>query len=168
MQQLSLPEPPQIKEEQELWTNQEEEQLQGLQSETTDSIFTSPSVKRDSDQEGSVVFSHLDQAVQVDNRDGDSLPTNTTEEQIKAELHIQDSAAPEPGSDSQLLSVVAADCPASQSLEEHGGVLPLQETINSTITQVRSAVPGGERPQGSPTGVKVHQCQKCSKRFSFV
>ena len=40
VQQLSLPEPPQIKEEQELWTSQEEEQLQGLQSETTDSMFT--------------------------------------------------------------------------------------------------------------------------------
>ncbi|XP_046897564.1 uncharacterized protein LOC124481556 isoform X2 [Hypomesus transpacificus] len=40
VQQLSPPEPPQIKEEQELWTSQEEDQLQGLQSETTDSIFT--------------------------------------------------------------------------------------------------------------------------------
>ncbi|XP_046899788.1 uncharacterized protein LOC124483395 isoform X3 [Hypomesus transpacificus] len=40
VQQLSLPEPPQIKEEQELWTSQEEEQLQGLMSETTDSMFT--------------------------------------------------------------------------------------------------------------------------------
>ena len=43
MQQLSLLEPPQIKEEQELWTSQEEEQLQGLQSETTDPIFTEES-----------------------------------------------------------------------------------------------------------------------------
>ena len=40
VQQLSLPEPPQIKEEQELWSSQEEEQLQGLQSETTESMFT--------------------------------------------------------------------------------------------------------------------------------
>ena len=53
VQQLSLPEPPQIKEEQELWTSQEEEQLQGLQSETTHSMFTSTSVKHDWDQEGS-------------------------------------------------------------------------------------------------------------------
>ncbi|XP_067088229.1 zinc finger and SCAN domain-containing protein 2-like isoform X3 [Osmerus mordax] len=167
VQHLSLLEPPQIKEEQELWTSQEEEQLQGLKSETTDSIFISLSVKHDSDHDGSVECSHLDQAVQVENREGDSLPTNTTEEQIKAEPHLQDFAAPEPGSDSQPLSVVAPDCPAAQSLEEHGGVMPLRETINSTITQLHSAVPGGKMPHASPTGVKVHQCQKCSKRFSI-
>ncbi|XP_062304920.1 zinc finger protein 287-like [Osmerus eperlanus] len=159
VQQLSLPEPPQIKEEQELWTSQEEEQLQGLKSETTDSIFTSLSVKRDSDQEGSSECSPLVQTVKVEDREGDSLPTNTTEEQIKPEPDVQDSAAPELGSDSQPLSVVAPDCHAAQSLEEHGGVLPLRETINSTITQVHSAVPGGKMPQASPTGVKVHQCQ---------
>ncbi|XP_062304710.1 zinc finger protein 436-like isoform X1 [Osmerus eperlanus] len=167
VQQLSLPEPPQIKEEQELWTSQEEEQLQGLQSETTDSMFTSLSVEHDCDQEGSSECSHVDQTVKVENREGDSLPINKTEEQIKTEPHVQDYAAPEPGSDSQPLSVVAPDCPAAQSLEEHGGVMPLRETINSTITQVHSAVPGGKMPQGSPTGVKVHQCQECSKTFSL-
>ncbi|XP_067088232.1 histone-lysine N-methyltransferase PRDM9-like [Osmerus mordax] len=166
VKQLSLPEPPQIKEKQELWTSQEEEQLQGLKSETTDFIFTSLGVKRDSDQEGSSECSHVDQTVKVEDREGDSLPTNTTEEQIKAEPHVQDSA--ESGSDSQPLSVVAPDCPAAQSLEEeeHGGVLPLRETINSTVTQVHSAVPGGTMPQASTTGVKVHKCQECSKLFS--
>ncbi|XP_046881737.1 uncharacterized protein LOC124471310 isoform X3 [Hypomesus transpacificus] len=43
VQQLSFPETPQIKEEQVLWTSQEEEQLQGLQSETADSILTQES-----------------------------------------------------------------------------------------------------------------------------
>ncbi|XP_067115179.1 oocyte zinc finger protein XlCOF22-like [Osmerus mordax] len=154
VQQLSLPEPPQIKEEQELWTSQEEEQLQGLQSETTDSILTSLSVKCDSDQDGSVECSHL---VQVEIREGDCLPTNTTEKQIKAEPHVQHSAAPEPGSDSQPLSVVAPDCSAAQSLEEekHGGVMLLQNR-----TQNNEALPRDNRPQGSHTGEKLHQCQQ--------
>ncbi|XP_046872833.1 uncharacterized protein LOC124464942 isoform X3 [Hypomesus transpacificus] len=159
VQQLSLLEPPQIKEEQELWTSQEEEQLQGLKSETTDSILTSSSVDCDSDQEGSIECSHLDKAVQVDNREGDSLPTNTTEEQIKAESHVEDSAAPEPGSDSQPLSVVAPDCPAAQSLveEEHGGVMPLLETVKSSRKR-KNTLPMEGTPQGSHTGEKPHQC----------
>ncbi|XP_067115176.1 zinc finger and SCAN domain-containing protein 2-like [Osmerus mordax] len=159
VQQLSLPEPPQIKEEQELWTSQEEEQLQGLQSETTDSIFTSLSWKRDSDQEGSVEFSHLFHIVKVEDREGDSLPTNTTEK-IKAEIHVQDSAAPEPGSDSQPLSVVAPDCPAAQSLEEHGGVMLFQNR-----TQNNEALPRDNRPQGSHTGKTIYQCKQCNRTF---
>ncbi|XP_067115194.1 zinc finger protein 300-like [Osmerus mordax] len=162
VQQLSLPEPPQIKEEQDLWTSQEEELLQGLQSETTDSIFTSSSVKHDSDQKGSSECSHVFQIVKVDDREGDSLPTNTTEEQIKAEPHVQDFAAPEPHSDSQPLSVVAPDCPAAQSLEEeeHGGMMLLQNR-----TQNNEARPRDNRPQGSHTE-KPHQCQQCKRQFA--
>ncbi|XP_062304738.1 zinc finger protein 184-like [Osmerus eperlanus] len=187
VQQLSLLEPPQIKEEQELWTSQEEEQLQGLKSETTDSILTSPSVKCDSDQDGSVECSHLDQAVQVDNREGDSLHTNTTEEQIKAETHVQDSPAPEPGSDSQPLSVVDQsfsiletleskrtreneavswdslfqECSVAPDCPADGGVMLLQNR-----TQNNEALPRDNRPQGSHTGKTIHQCQQCNKRFA--
>ncbi|XP_062304739.1 zinc finger protein 391-like [Osmerus eperlanus] len=159
VQQLSLPEPPQIKEEQELWTSQEEELLQGLQSETTGSILISSSVEHDSDQEGSSECSHLVQIVKVEDR-GDPLPTNTTEEQIKAEPRVQDSAAPELGSDSQPLSVVAPDCPAAQSLEEHGRVMLLQNR-----TQNNEALPRDNRPQGSHTRKTIHQCQQCNRTF---
>ncbi|XP_062311558.1 zinc finger protein 23-like [Osmerus eperlanus] len=168
VQQLSLLEPPQIKEEQELWTSQEEEQLQGLQSETKDSISTSSSVGHDWDQDGFSECSHLDQAVQVDNREGDSLPTNTTEEQIKAETHVQDSPAPEPGSDPQPLSVVAPDCPAAQSLEEeeHGGMMPLLEMVKSSRKR-KNTLPMEGMPQGSHTGDKPHQCLECKKSFTL-
>ena len=161
MQQLSPPEPPQIKEEQELWTSQEEEQLQGLQSETTDSTSTSLSVKHDSDQEGSSKCSPLDQAVKVENREGDSLPTNTTEEQIKAESDGQDYAASEPGSDSQPLSVVAPDCPTAQSLEEeeHGGELLFQNRNNE-------ALPRENMPQRHHIEITIHDGQQCNKTFS--
>ncbi|XP_067091975.1 gastrula zinc finger protein XlCGF57.1-like [Osmerus mordax] len=160
VQHLSLPEPPQIKEEQELWTSQEEEQLQGLQSETTDSIFTSLSVKHDSDQEGSSECSHLDQTFKVENREGASLPTNTTEEQIKAEADGQDYTAPEPGSDSQPLS--APDHPTVQSLEEeHAGVLFFRNR-----TQNNEALPRENRPQANHRGIVIHQCQECNKNFS--
>ncbi|XP_046899813.1 zinc finger protein 180-like [Hypomesus transpacificus] len=162
VQQLSRPEPPQIKEEQELWTSQEKDQLQGLQSETTDTIFTSLSVEHYSDLESSSKCSDFVQTVKVEDREGDSLPTNTTEEQINEEPHVQDYAAPEPGSDSQPLSVVAPDCPAAQSLEEeeHGGVLLLQNR-----TQNNEALPRDNRPQGSHTGKTIHQCQQCNKTF---
>ena len=164
MQQLTLPEPPQIKEEQELWTSQEEEQLQGLQSETTHSMFTSTSVKHDWDQEGSSeCFTNLDQTVKVENSEGDSLPTNTTEEQIKIEPDVQDYAAPETGNDSQPLSVVAPDCPTAQSFEEeeHEGVLlPLNRTQDS------EALPREHMPQRCHTGKSVHQCQQCNTTFS--
>ncbi|XP_067092084.1 zinc finger protein 26-like [Osmerus mordax] len=163
VQQFSLPEPPQIIKEQELWTSQEEEQLQGLQSETTDSMFTSTSVKHDWDQEGFSECSHLDQTVKVENREGDSLPTNTTEEQIKPEPHVQDYAAPELDSDSQPLSVVAPDCPIAQSLEEeeHEGVLLL---LNRT--QNNEALPREHMPLRRHTGKTIHQCQQCNKTFS--
>ncbi|XP_046881775.1 zinc finger protein OZF-like [Hypomesus transpacificus] len=161
VQRLSLPEPQQIKEEQELWTSQEEEQLQGLQSETTDSVFTSTSVKHDWDQEGSSECSHLDQTVKVENREGDSLPSNTTDEQIKAEPDGQDCTAPEPGSDSQTLSVEAPDCPTAQSLEEeeHRVQLFLNRTQDS------EAPPREHMPQRRHRGKTKHQCQECNKTF---
>ncbi|XP_046881770.1 gastrula zinc finger protein XlCGF57.1-like isoform X2 [Hypomesus transpacificus] len=159
MQQLSVPEPEQIKEEQELWTNLEEEQLKGLQSETTDYTFTSTSVKHDCDQEGFSECLHLDQTVKVENREGDSLPTNTTEEQIKAEPDRQDYAASEPGSDSQPLSVVAPDCPTAQSLEEeHGGELLIRNR-----TQNNEAPPRYMLRYRRQT---LHQCLICYKTFS--
>ncbi|XP_070981276.1 uncharacterized protein [Oncorhynchus clarkii lewisi] len=94
------PEPTQIKEEQEeVRTSQEEDQPQGLEPDTKD-ILIPACVKSDYEQNPPLP-SHLDQT--LENRERDSLPTNTTE-QIKTEPDGEDYSISEPTRDSQLLS----------------------------------------------------------------
>ncbi|XP_071011531.1 probable serine/threonine-protein kinase kinX [Oncorhynchus clarkii lewisi] len=94
------PEPTQIKEEQEeVRTSQEEDQPQGLEPDTKD-ILIPACVKSDYEQ-NLPLPSHLDQT--LENRERDSLPTNTTE-QIKTEPDGEDYSISEPTRDSQLLS----------------------------------------------------------------
>ncbi|XP_045069156.1 oocyte zinc finger protein XlCOF8.4 [Coregonus clupeaformis] len=70
------PEPTQIKEEEEeLRTSQEEEQLQGL-FDTKDSIFTTPCVKSECDQEDPFWSVTLPQTQTVENRESDSKPVD--------------------------------------------------------------------------------------------
>eukprot|EP00063_Salmo_salar_P037379 XP_014012214.1 PREDICTED: zinc finger protein 70-like [Salmo salar] len=70
------PETTQIKEEQEeVRTNQEEEQLQGL-FDTKDSIFTTSCVKSECDQEDPLQFLTLPQTQTVENRESDSKPVD--------------------------------------------------------------------------------------------
>ncbi|XP_052367708.1 uncharacterized protein LOC118379486 [Oncorhynchus keta] len=110
------PEPTQIKEEEEeVRTSQEEDQPQGLEPDTKD-ILIPACVKSDYEQDPPLP-SHLDQT--LENRERDSLPTNTTE-QIKTEPDGEDYSISEPTSDSQLLSAVNPDCSAAQS--ENGKV----------------------------------------------
>ncbi|XP_062304750.1 zinc finger protein with KRAB and SCAN domains 8-like [Osmerus eperlanus] len=188
VQQLSLPEPPQIKEEQELWTSQEEEQLQGLQSETTDSILTSPSVKLYCDQNTSEL-SHLEQRHPVENREGDSLLTNTTKEQVKADPGGQVCRLQDPASDFRLLSFVAPDCspeeayppkkktfkcPAcsrcyvtASSLQIHIRSHTGEETLKCPVCgKVFSKKPLLMVHMRTHTGEKPHQCSECGKAFS--
>uniref|UniRef100_A0A8K9WYT7 Uncharacterized protein n=1 Tax=Oncorhynchus mykiss TaxID=8022 RepID=A0A8K9WYT7_ONCMY len=94
------PEPTQIKEEQEeVRTSQEEDQPQGLEPDTKD-VLIPACVKSDYEQDPPLP-SHLDQT--LENRERDSLPTNTTE-QIKTEPDGEDYSISEPTTDSQLLS----------------------------------------------------------------
>ncbi|XP_052367716.1 cardiomyopathy-associated protein 5-like isoform X2 [Oncorhynchus keta] len=94
------PEPTQIKEEEEeVRTSQEEDQPQGLEPDTKDLLIPA-CVKSDYEQDPPLP-SHLDQT--LENRERDSLPTNTTE-QIKTEPDGEDYSISEPTSDSQLLS----------------------------------------------------------------
>ncbi|KAK6302265.1 hypothetical protein J4Q44_G00266200 [Coregonus suidteri] len=79
------PEATQIKEEhEEFRTSRGEEQLQGLEADTKESTFTSACVKSDCSDQGPPQLSHLYQTQTVENRERDSIPTNTTEE-IKTE-----------------------------------------------------------------------------------
>uniref|UniRef100_A0A673Y9C5 Uncharacterized LOC115167736 n=1 Tax=Salmo trutta TaxID=8032 RepID=A0A673Y9C5_SALTR len=148
------PVPTQIKEEQEeLQTSQEEEQLLGP-FDTKDSIFTSPCVESDCDQENPSQHSHLHQTQTVEDRERDSLLTYTSIE-IKIEPDGDDYRVSEPASDSQPLSVVTPDCSAAQSEniesddeEESGGQLSGFKTLESKRKQIEK----GERFHTSAGG----------------
>ncbi|KAK6291739.1 hypothetical protein J4Q44_G00375240 [Coregonus suidteri] len=71
------PEPTHIKEEQEeLRTSQEEEQLQGLEADTIEFIFTPSCVKSECDQEDPLQSLTLPQTQTVENRESDSKPVD--------------------------------------------------------------------------------------------
>ncbi|XP_029578226.1 uncharacterized protein LOC115167702 isoform X3 [Salmo trutta] len=153
---LGDPKLTQIKEEQEeLWTNQEEEQLQGLgEADLIKFIFTSPCVESDCDQENPSQPSHLHQTQTVEDRERDSLLTYTSIE-IKIEPDGDDYRVSEPASDSQPLSVVTPDCSAAQSENmesddevESGGQLSGFKTLESKRKQIEK----GERFHTSAGG----------------
>ncbi|XP_042157351.1 zinc finger and SCAN domain-containing protein 2 isoform X1 [Oncorhynchus tshawytscha] len=100
------PESTQIKEER--GASQEEEQPQGLEAHTKDSIFT-PAYDEDPTQP-----SHPYQAQKEGNRERDTLPSTTTE-QIKTEPDGEDYGESEPTSVFQPLSAVNPDCSAAPS-----------------------------------------------------
>uniref|UniRef100_A0A8C7FB97 Uncharacterized protein n=1 Tax=Oncorhynchus kisutch TaxID=8019 RepID=A0A8C7FB97_ONCKI len=71
------PEPKQIKEEQEeVRTSQEEEQLQGLEADIIEFIFTPSCVKGECDQEDPLQSLTLPQTQTVENRESDSKPVD--------------------------------------------------------------------------------------------
>ncbi|KAM9529016.1 uncharacterized protein ACWYII_041477 [Salvelinus alpinus] len=108
------PEPTQIKEEQEeLWTSQEEEQIQGLEAETIKFIFHPVCVKSDRDEDPTQ-SSHLYQAQKEGNGERDTLHSTTTEN-IKTEPGGEDYRESEPTSVSQPFFGVNPDCSAVQS-----------------------------------------------------
>nr|XP_029518465.1 DNA (cytosine-5)-methyltransferase PliMCI-like isoform X2 [Oncorhynchus nerka] len=138
------PVPTQIKEEQEeLQTSQEEDQLLGP-FHTKDSIFTSPFVESDCDQENPSQPSQLHQTQTVEDRERDPLLTNTSIE-IKLEPDVEDYRVSEPASDSQPLSAVTPDCSAAQSENmesddevESGGQLLGSKTLQSKRKQIEN------------------------------
>ncbi|XP_042170797.1 pinin-like isoform X1 [Oncorhynchus tshawytscha] len=92
------PEHTQVKEEQEeLRTSQKEDHPQGLEPDTKDILI--PACVKSHYEQDPPLPSHLDQT--LENRERDSLPTNTTE-QIKTEPDGEDYSISEPTRDSQL------------------------------------------------------------------
>ncbi|XP_055783631.1 uncharacterized protein LOC129858438 isoform X2 [Salvelinus fontinalis] len=161
------PEPRLIKEE--LLTSQEEDELLGL-LDTKDSIFTSPFVESDCDQENPSQPSHLYQTQTVEDRERGSLLTNTSIE-IKTEPDGEDYRVSEPASDSQPLSAVTPDCSAAQSENrksddevESGGLQSGSKTLESKRKQTKKGErfhtsAGGRRGKSKKRSNRM--CGKC-------
>eukprot|EP00063_Salmo_salar_P050821 XP_014025656.1 PREDICTED: uncharacterized protein LOC106584675 isoform X3 [Salmo salar] len=108
------PQPTQIKEEpEEIGTSREEEQLQGLEADTIDSIFTLAYVKSDCD-EYPTHPSHLYQTQNEENGERDTLPSITSE-LIKTQLDRENYVESEPTTVSHPFSEADPDCYAAQS-----------------------------------------------------
>ncbi|XP_020339407.1 zinc finger and SCAN domain-containing protein 2-like [Oncorhynchus kisutch] len=173
------PEPKQIKEEQEEFgTSQEEEQLQGLESDTKEFILISTCVKRDCDLDPSQ-SSHLYQIHTVENRDRDSLPTKTIEQDIKTE-HGEAYGESEPNNELQPLSPVNSDCSAAQignSESDNGvdggglmsGLQPLKSkrtlTKKGQSSKTREASELKVPLRAAHSGERPHRCPVCRKCF---
>uniref|UniRef100_A0A8C7NA65 Zinc finger and SCAN domain-containing protein 12 n=1 Tax=Oncorhynchus kisutch TaxID=8019 RepID=A0A8C7NA65_ONCKI len=165
------PVPTQIKEEQEeQQTSQEEDQLQGL-FDTKDSIFTSPCVESDCDQENPSQPSHLHQTQTVEDRERDSLLTDTSIE-IKLEPDVEDYRGSEPASDSQPLSAVTPDCSAAQcenmesddEVESRG-----QQSGSKTLESKRKQIENGESSHtntGGRTATMLPHLTSSSQTYS--
>ncbi|XP_031654307.1 histone-lysine N-methyltransferase 2B [Oncorhynchus kisutch] len=168
------PVPTQIKEEQEeLQTSQEEDQLLGP-FHTKDSIFTSPFVESDCDQENPSQPSHLHQTQTVEDRERDPLLTNTSIE-IKLEPDVEDYIVSEPVSDSQPLSAVTPDCSAAQSENrkrdevESGGQQSGSKTLESKRKQTKKGErfhtrTGGRRGKSKKRTIRMcGECEPCRR-----
>uniref|UniRef100_A0A4W5P3C7 C2H2-type domain-containing protein n=1 Tax=Hucho hucho TaxID=62062 RepID=A0A4W5P3C7_9TELE len=180
------PEPTQIKEEQELRNSPEEEQLQGLESETKgESIYTPPFVKSNCDQDPHQP-SHLPKT--VDNR-GDSLARTISNNHIKIENEGEGYSTSEPTSDLQRVFTVNSDCLAARSensaqpninnriqrgLSEYEAPQPQEtyerESIGLHIhvrDQNTTKLPQQRSPYQTQGIQRVYPCRECGKCFNF-
>ncbi|XP_035653353.2 zinc finger protein 629-like [Oncorhynchus keta] len=162
------PEPTQIKEEQEEFgTSQEEEQLQGLESDIKEVIFSPPFPPQPS---------HHPQTQTVENRERDALPTKTTEE-IKTEPDGEGYGGSEANNELQPLSPVNSDCSAAHignserdSIGLMSGLQPLKSKTTWT-NKVQSSIKTREASElkvplrAAHSGERPHRCPVCRKCF---
>ncbi|XP_064823910.1 zinc finger protein 892-like [Oncorhynchus masou masou] len=162
------PEPTQIKEEQEEFgTSQEEEQLQGLESDIKEVIFSPPFSPQPS---------HHPQTQTLENRERDALPTKTTGE-IKMEPDGEGYGGSEANNELQRLSPVNSDCSAAHignserdSIGLMSGLQPLKSKTTWT-NKVQSSIKTREASElkvplrAAHSGERPHRCPVCRKCF---
>ncbi|XP_039665035.1 zinc finger and SCAN domain-containing protein 12-like [Perca fluviatilis] len=181
------PEPPHIKEEQEeLWTSQEGEQLQGLEEADIKFLFTSVPVKSDEDDEEKAQSSQLHESQTEENREAE-----------RAEADGEDWGGPEPARNSDPDSPLqpathdktsdSSECETDDSAdweetrEPQSGLNPLQNNevavsdleCNTGNTSVSSSECAGsfghkkplQNHSGVQTGGKSFCCSVCGKRY---
>uniref|UniRef100_A0A4W5MSV6 C2H2-type domain-containing protein n=1 Tax=Hucho hucho TaxID=62062 RepID=A0A4W5MSV6_9TELE len=174
------PEPTQIKEEQEEFgTSQEEEQLQGLESDIKEFIFSLPCVKSDYDQDPPQPL-YLHQNQTMENREKDSLPTKTTED-IKTELDREGYGVYEPNNELNSFSPVNSDFSAAQignsesdNVVDGGGLMSGLQPLKSKTTWTKKGQSSIKTREASElkvplraahSGERPHRCPVCRKCF---
>ncbi|XP_020339367.1 zinc finger protein with KRAB and SCAN domains 8-like [Oncorhynchus kisutch] len=170
-------EPTQIKEEQEEFgTSQEEEQLQGLESDIKEFIFSLPCVKSDYDQDPPQPL-YLYQNQTVENREGDSLPTKTTED-IKTELDGEGYGVYEPNNELNPFSPVNSGRSAAHignrgNGVDSGGLMSGLQPLKSKTTWTKKGQSSKTREaselnvplRAAHSGERPHRCPVCRKCF---
>ncbi|XP_035859566.1 zinc finger and SCAN domain-containing protein 12-like isoform X3 [Sander lucioperca] len=179
--------PPHIKEEQEeLWTSQEGEQLQGLEEADIKFMLTSVPVKSEEDDEEKAQSSQLHESQTEENREAE-----------RTEADGEDCGGPEPASNSDPDSPLqpathdkTSDSSVSQTddsgdweetREPQSGLNPLKNNevavsdveCNTGNTSVSSSECAGsfghkkplQKHSGVQTGGKTHCCSVCGKRY---
>ncbi|XP_022602892.1 zinc finger protein with KRAB and SCAN domains 1-like [Seriola dumerili] len=155
------PEPPHIKEEQEeLWTSQEGEQLQGLEeADITKFTFTPVPVKsEDDDDEEKPQSSQLHQSQTEENREAEP-PASSSTEHMETEADGEDCGGPGPdrNSDPDRHLQPGSDDKASDSCEPKE-TRELQSGINNDVPV---------SDMGCNIG-KLYRCSECEKSFGSL
>ncbi|XP_056256315.1 zinc finger and SCAN domain-containing protein 2-like isoform X1 [Seriola aureovittata] len=155
------PEPPHIKEEQEeLWTSQEGEQLQGLEeADITKFTFTPVPVKsEDDDEEEKPQSSQLHQSQTEENREAEP-PASSSAEHMETEADGEDGGGPGPdrNSDPHRHLEPGTGDKASDSCEPKE-TRELQSGINNDVPVSN---------MGCNIG-KLYRCSECEKSFGSL
>ncbi|XP_071385131.1 zinc finger protein OZF-like isoform X2 [Centroberyx affinis] len=163
------PEPPHIKEEQEeLWTSQEGERLQGPEkADITEFPFTPVPVKSEDDEE-KPQSSQLHQSQTEENREAEPLASSSTE-QMKTEADGEDCGVSEPARNLDPASHLQATSGGKTSHSSE----PETEDSDDYEKESREPQSGLDSLKNkvlishkrSYTGKKLFSCSDCGKRF---
>eukprot|EP00063_Salmo_salar_P037372 XP_014012207.1 PREDICTED: zinc finger and SCAN domain-containing protein 21-like isoform X3 [Salmo salar] len=143
------PEPTQIKEEQEeVRTSQEEEQLQGVEPDIIEFIFTPSCVKSECDQEDPLQSLTLPQTQIVENRERDSKPVNLKPFGIVTNLNGL---------------YIPCDPPDNQNNASSHSSAVSSDTVGLDISPLLEK----HCSKPSTTSRKTHHCRDCGETFAL-